>query len=210
MRFTGLFSAPQEGIYTFYLCCSPRGRLYFGRLPPCRKRGPKVRASGERSVRRGLHPIEFQINYPSDENKTLQVSVAGPQMPRQPRNRPSVSHGLAVTFDLVIYQKGRRSAERTVVDQFQMADGHNPILSHCRLWQNQPEPAGLIKSSISLGRIPGKGDELRRSIRGPARCGRQCSHATKALRARSAGLVHFLPYLRKHRPVDSAHEVRGP
>ena len=83
LRFTGLFSAPREGIYTFYLCCSPRGRLYFGNSLIVENEGRKCEHQGSMALRRGLHPIEFQINYPSDENKTLQVSVAGPQMPRQ-------------------------------------------------------------------------------------------------------------------------------
>ena len=84
LRFAGYFSAPQDGIYTFYLCCSSRGRLYFGKTLVVENEGRKCEHQGSVALRRGFHPLEFQINYPSDENKTLQVSVAGPQMPRQP------------------------------------------------------------------------------------------------------------------------------
>lgn len=83
-RFSGYFQATQDGAYTFWLRCSPRGVLWIGEQIVVESQSSKRVRSGAINLKRGLHPLRFAILYGSPVDKTFQLEIAGPDGQRQP------------------------------------------------------------------------------------------------------------------------------
>lgn len=77
-HFTGLVKVPADGVYTFYLRCSPRGRLSVAGEPVVESQGHKREQFGKIALGKGLHPIALTIYYRTEANPTLEVDIAGP------------------------------------------------------------------------------------------------------------------------------------
>jgi pectate lyase len=92
-RFKGLVQVPGDGIYTFTLRCSPRGRLRVGGDQVVEHQGSKREHSGRVALRRGLHPIELTIYFRSDVDKILEVDIEGPDLPRRRLGAEQLFHG---------------------------------------------------------------------------------------------------------------------
>ncbi len=83
-HYTGLIEIPADGIYTFTLRCSPRGRLVIDGQEIVESQGSKRERSGKVALARGLHPLAFTIYYFSLADKTLQIDIEGPDLARRP------------------------------------------------------------------------------------------------------------------------------
>jgi pectate lyase len=86
-HYTGFLSVPADGIYTFTLRCSPRGRLVIGGQEVVESQGSKRERSGKVALTQGLHPLSFTIYYLSLADKTLEIDYEGPGIARQPLSR---------------------------------------------------------------------------------------------------------------------------
>lgn len=86
IRYDGYIEVPQDGIYTFWLRCSPRGELFLGdRNSLLLESQSRRRENSSRiALKAGKHPIGFRIFYRSDVDRTLDVDYAGPGIERQP------------------------------------------------------------------------------------------------------------------------------
>ncbi len=82
-HFTGLVEVPVAGVYTFYLRCSPRGRLSVAGVPVVESQGRKREQFGKIALGKGLHPIALTIYYRTEANPTLEVDIAGPNLARR-------------------------------------------------------------------------------------------------------------------------------
>ncbi len=80
----GLFEAPRDGVYHFYLRCSPLGQLLMHDRPVVESEGRRCERVGAIALKRGMHPLQFQIYFPSDDDKTLSIRYEGPEIPLQP------------------------------------------------------------------------------------------------------------------------------
>lgn len=83
-HYTGYINVPTDGIYTFTLRCSPRGRLVIGGQEVVESQGSKRERSGKVALAKGLHPMSFTIYYYSLADKTLEIEYEGPSVARQP------------------------------------------------------------------------------------------------------------------------------
>lgn len=97
-RWSGFFVAPTEGIYTFQLRCSPLGQLLVHNQLLVESEGRKSERTASVALKRGLHPLTFQIYYKGDDDKTLSLTCEGPGIQSQP-----------IPPDLLV---SRRSVER--------------------------------------------------------------------------------------------------
>jgi pectate lyase len=84
LRWIGYFHAPHEGVYRFYLRCSPLGQVLIHDRLLVESEGRRCEHSGAIAFKPGLHPLVFQIYFASDDNKTLEISYEGPGIPLQP------------------------------------------------------------------------------------------------------------------------------
>jgi pectate lyase len=94
-RFGGLFDASADGIYTFTLRCSPRGQLRIGEQEVVESQGRKRERSGKVALKRGLHPLVFDIYYRTAIDKTLQIDFQGPGLTRQPLGPAQLFHAMS-------------------------------------------------------------------------------------------------------------------
>ncbi len=83
-HYTGYIEVPTDGIYTFTLRCSPRGRLEIAGHEVVESQGSKRERSGKVALSRGLHPMSFTIYYFSLADKTLAIDYEGPGIARRP------------------------------------------------------------------------------------------------------------------------------
>src|SRR5262249_44381214 len=96
-HFSGLVEVPATGIYTYYLRCSPRGRLSIGGQEVVESQGSKRERSGKVAIERGWHPIDLLIYFGSDVDKTLRIDVEGPGLPRQEVAATMLAHDAKAT-----------------------------------------------------------------------------------------------------------------
>ena len=84
VRLEGFFDAKIEGIYTFYLRCSPRGQFTVDGQLVVENQGQRREHAGNIGLAAGLHPIKFEIYFRSAVDKILELDYSGPGIARQP------------------------------------------------------------------------------------------------------------------------------
>ncbi len=95
IRYDGYIDVPADGIYTFWLRCSPRGELFLGpdkNSLLLESQSRRRENSSRIALQAGKHPIAFRIFYRSDVDRTLDIDYAGPGIERQPLPAAVLSH----------------------------------------------------------------------------------------------------------------------
>ena len=94
IKYQGYIDVPAEGLYTFWLRCSPRGELFIGddHRWVLESQSRRRENSNRIALKAGRHPIEFRIFYRSDVDRTLEIDYAGPGVERQPIPAGILSH----------------------------------------------------------------------------------------------------------------------
>jgi hypothetical protein len=94
IKYRGYIDVPAEGLYTFWLRCSPRGELFIGddHRWVLESQSRRRENSNRIALKAGRHPIEFRIFYRSDVDRTLEIDYAGPGIDRLPIPAGVLSH----------------------------------------------------------------------------------------------------------------------
>jgi len=94
IKYQGYIEVPTEGLYTFWLRCSPRGELFIGKDHQWVLESQSRRRENFNRIalQAGRHPIEFRIFYRGDVDRTLELDYAGPGIDRQPIPAGVLSH----------------------------------------------------------------------------------------------------------------------